>query len=464
MKKIIANILMICTFCCGSVFAGANENFSVKDIALLQDGSFVVLMENGNLYKSNSIDNGNPELVAEDIASIGRYNGNAYIQVTGILVKDDKKVIDKDVSKFYPRNFTDKPRYIITTSDELIEIERKNDKYVYKRILTDVSDVIYNDIGESYLHLVILRNNGDLFCLQNIHNENQNLVRICGDIESVDKVAVDGHYLTYINKFNEAFYCYLNKENISPVKYHNNASEVFLGGGSGDERTLISKDGYVESFPWTTETTPRSKVYGYTKVITLAPTVMHDDFFEDIYGRCCIYNGPYAKNPVFDVYNVKKAVELKDSYLFLTEDGKLYGAFEDEDASVVGTFETIFSQKRTIVKINKKEVALKDKIQIIDGRSMYPFRECLENMGATVYYDSVNGIAVGEYNGTKIEFPINKNEYWINGNKYEMDVFSYIDASIGRTYIPIRYAAEGLGFTVDWIEGDLENTIDIYKQ
>ena len=44
-----------------------------------------------------------------------------------------------------------------------------------------------------------------------------------------------------------------------------------------------------------------------------------------------------------------------------------------------------------------------------------------------------------------------------------MDVPSYIDNSIGRTYIPIRYAAEGLGFTVDWVEGSSEDTIYIYN-
>ena len=463
MKKIIVYVLIICTFLCENVFAVANENFSVKDIAELQDGYFMVLMKNGNLYKSNSIDTGKPELVAEDVMSIESYISNTYIEVLGILVRNSKKVIDEHVRRFYPRNFSDKPKYIISTSYELMELKTEGNKSVYKSILTDVEDIIYNDNIASNLHLIVLRKNGDLFCLQNINKDTQNLVRICGDIESIDKVAVDGHYLTYINRFNNAFYCYLNKANITPIKYHNNASEVFLGGGSGTERTLISKDAYVESFPWTTETTPRSRVYGYTKVITLASSVMKDNFFEDIQGRCCIYNGPYTKNPVFDVYNVKKAVELDDSYLFLTEDGKLYGAFEDKDASVVKTFETIFSQKRIVVKINKKEVALKDKIQIVEGRSMYPFRECLEKMGATVYYDSANHIAIGEYNGIKIEFPINRNEYWINGVKYEMDVSSYIDPSISRTYIPIRYAAEGLGFTVDWKEGTLENIIDIYK-
>lgn len=44
-----------------------------------------------------------------------------------------------------------------------------------------------------------------------------------------------------------------------------------------------------------------------------------------------------------------------------------------------------------------------------------------------------------------------------------MDTTAYVDTNSGRTYIPIRYAAEGLGYTVDWISGSVENTIKIYK-
>lgn len=84
-------------------------------------------------------------------------------------------------------------------------------------------------------------------------------------------------------------------------------------------------------------------------------------------------------------------------------------------------------------------------------------------IGANVYWDGENKIAIGGIQGIKIEFPIGKNEYYINGIKHEMDTVAYIDTAIGRTYIPIRYAAEGLGYTVDWVEGKIENTIKIHK-
>lgn len=81
--------------------------------------------------------------------------------------------------------------------------------------------------------------------------------------------------------------------------------------------------------------------------------------------------------------------------------------------------------------------------------------------GATVMWDSVNRCAIGEYNGITVEFPIDKSCYYINGEKYDMDTTSYI--SNGKTYIPIRFAAEALGFTVEWEAGSAENIISIFE-
>lgn len=44
-----------------------------------------------------------------------------------------------------------------------------------------------------------------------------------------------------------------------------------------------------------------------------------------------------------------------------------------------------------------------------------------------------------------------------------MDTQSYVDDLTDRTYIPIRYVAEALGFRVDWKQGDIENIITINK-
>ncbi len=160
-----------------------------------------------------------------------------------------------------------------------------------------------------------------------------------------------------------------------------------------------------------------------------------------------------------EIYNVNGDTLKHRSVLIIDKAGNCWGIPNGSYTN----FLTSYCQKKIKVLFEDSEIKLTQKIQNKNGRTMYPFRECLENMGVSVIWDQENQIAIGEIPGVKIEFPIGQSEYWVNGQKHTMDVPSYIDNSIGRTYIPIRYAAEGLGFTVDWIEGTTENTIKIYK-
>jgi len=84
------------------------------------------------------------------------------------------------------------------------------------------------------------------------------------------------------------------------------------------------------------------------------------------------------------------------------------------------------------------------------GRTFYPMRELLNALGAQVEWIDETRIAVGILGGNRVEFPIDGNTYYVNGQARQMDdgLTSFIDS--GRTYIPIRSAAEGLGFSVDW--------------
>ena len=119
--------------------------------------------------------------------------------------------------------------------------------------------------------------------------------------------------------------------------------------------------------------------------------------------------------------------------------------------------------KATKLIINGKEIILKDNAQKRDGRTFYPFRECMENMGATVSWDGEKQIARGKYNGKTVEFIIGKNYYYIDGVRHTMDTVPYIDKNLGKTFIPVRYAAEAIGYKVDWTAGQIEDTINIHK-
>jgi len=97
------------------------------------------------------------------------------------------------------------------------------------------------------------------------------------------------------------------------------------------------------------------------------------------------------------------------------------------------------------------------------GRTLYPFRELLEYIGAEVAWDNVSRTAIAKYNDIELAFPIDVSYYYINGGQKMMDTKAIIVEDLGRTYIPIRYAFEAFGFDVDWIECRDENQIRVSR-
>lgn len=177
------------------------------------------------------------------------------------------------------------------------------------------------------------------------------------------------------------------------------------------------------------------------------------------------YNGIYENLNVYFGNPVAGAIPSKIDYynsnvLVAAQNGACYTQVYNSAGNFL--YNT-FNSKNINLQVNGNPVKLSSPIQVTNDRTMYPLRDCFTAMGASVQWDGEKQIAAGEIPGIKIEFPIGKNEYYINGVRHEMDIAAYVDESIGRTYIPVRYAAEGLGFTVEWITGNLENTIDIHK-
>lgn len=110
-------------------------------------------------------------------------------------------------------------------------------------------------------------------------------------------------------------------------------------------------------------------------------------------------------------------------------------------------------------KVVLRGAELKFEMPIINkgGRTYYPLRELFNAMGATVDWDNKTGTASGYMGVDSVDFIIGSNVYRVNGTRKEMDAFAFIEN--GRTYIPIRYAAEGLGYTVEWDEATKTITI-----
>ncbi|MEG6615941.1 copper amine oxidase N-terminal domain-containing protein [Peptococcaceae bacterium 1198_IL3148] len=85
---------------------------------------------------------------------------------------------------------------------------------------------------------------------------------------------------------------------------------------------------------------------------------------------------------------------------------------------------------------------------VIDGgRTLVPFRQIFEALGAEVDYDSHSKVALGTKDDVTIELPINQALAYINDEKLELDVATQVLK--GRTMVPLRFIGESLGYEVE---------------
>lgn len=107
------------------------------------------------------------------------------------------------------------------------------------------------------------------------------------------------------------------------------------------------------------------------------------------------------------------------------------------------------------VQLDGKGLTFTDAVpEIISGRTFLPFRAVLEAMGAEVDFDAETSTVSAQKDGVKLSMVPGQTALTVaEGDQtrtVEMDVAPYIKASNSRTYIPVRYAAEALGYSVGW--------------
>ncbi len=111
---------------------------------------------------------------------------------------------------------------------------------------------------------------------------------------------------------------------------------------------------------------------------------------------------------------------------------------------------------RILLTIGEKEANVFGKIVSNDvapiarnGRTMLPARFVAENFGASVYWYGDEEKVVVKNNEVEIILYINSSAAFVNGEKIKLDSPAF--AENGRTYTPVRFIAENLGATVDWL-------------
>lgn len=102
------------------------------------------------------------------------------------------------------------------------------------------------------------------------------------------------------------------------------------------------------------------------------------------------------------------------------------------------------------VLIDGVPLVMTDKPFIENGRTLVPMRSLFEAFGAEVSWDSINKIALAVQNNITIKIPIGSTEPTVNGMTVLIDVPAKIVNE--RTYIPLRFVGEYLGYTVTWDE------------
>ncbi len=98
---------------------------------------------------------------------------------------------------------------------------------------------------------------------------------------------------------------------------------------------------------------------------------------------------------------------------------------------------------------------------IITGRTMIPIRAVVEAMDGSVEWDGNTQKITLKARGNTVEMWIGKTDIKINGVSKKMDVAPVIKN--GRTFVPVRFAAENLNCKVDWINSTKEAII-VYEE
>ena len=113
-----------------------------------------------------------------------------------------------------------------------------------------------------------------------------------------------------------------------------------------------------------------------------------------------------------------------------------------------------------------KQLFTMDAAPYVDSnwRTMVPIRALAEAFDATVTYDNDARTVTIEYNEQTIVMTIDSATYTVNGVEGEMDTEAVINSADDRTYVPIRFAAEAMGFTVTALYDENSSTASVVFQ
>ena len=133
-----------------------------------------------------------------------------------------------------------------------------------------------------------------------------------------------------------------------------------------------------------------------------------------------------------------------------TSDAKIYAGtltYTFGEESIPAGTSVVMTLGSTEMIVNNQLVDMKDAAPFAqDNRTFVPFRALGEALGAKVDYDQDAKTVTYKLGSSEIVMTLDSKDYTVNGVKKTMDVAPF--AKDNRTYVPVRFVGEGLGFTV----------------
>lgn len=428
-KKIFSFVLMAMIVL--SRFAASAAEIPIKKIIPVSNDYIIVLAENGELYCADSIYSSTKKLIEKNVVDffmtnyvMSEYTGYTYdnriitfrdsydlgaskhigkiteekegnvktpIDIAALLYIDTSnnlKIADKIIMKDVVKT---EGAYILTSDGILYSY--KNNFYWYTDCEPEPKFLMSN--VKDFTDDVILKTNGDLYL-----RDGENINKILSNVDNLStyrKTGWTAHRDYYIVDANNDFYHIGYAEGTTTPKIAFSGIKTLLDYEYG----FCLIDNYGNCYKYRTVGFDKDK---YTQVNTNGQHIgnMIQCSRKEIY---LDENNYLLKDfsPVYEIGKIKSILDI-DGYVYINEAGEVWHS----DKNMTSFEKLQLSEKSTVLNINGEECKLENNIKVIDGRTMYPFRECLNLIGANVYWDGENKIAIGEIQGTKIEFPIGK--------------------------------------------------------
>ena len=513
MKKfalLLVSVVLICVFCIGV----SAEFLPIKDIYLVDEygNNALVLMYSGHLLFGET-EKKEPVVVAENVyditfpenwpveTAVVKFNNGSiallkydkrknamaidkpcaqnvntvigipksetnfeylYIDNEGNLkgrrYSEDITVMTDVVSSKYSSDFL----YMLNSSGEFFKVNSRSDRK--NRDLLSTSHIKLADDVKGFTvngkDCAYITKSNDLYVLKERAESGE---KIASGISFVSKVILDGDSCFYLNDAGTAYLYKLRVKDKNEaqftIKLSENISKFYVRNGSV---YLVDKNN--NCYTVTLGEKGTASLISYAKGVSkFFDGVV--DLYENTDGKLMgvtKYNDEVAVYDISGISSVKPA-NKNQKWFIIRNNGEVLMA-EGGVRSLTKIKLAPICDKRTKLFLNGKEAHLQSPVQIVNERSMYPLRECMEMLGAEILWDDVIKTAIAKLDGKRVEFPVGKKEYVANGQRIVVDdIAAYVDTSVNLTFVPIRYAAEALGFTVGWEQGITYNSITISK-